>query len=582
MFKPKNSHNINASKSPKIDSAYLDKMGLFLIITWTLLLLIVLVWNCYQVREGVHKQAIVALRNTVDNDMAFRAWATEHGGVYVPITANTTPNPYLTDVNKTIFTACDGSQVYTLLNPAYIMRQVYALRLENTGLYNRLTSLDAINPINAADAWEAQALSQLEKNTGLQEITAITEFSGEPSIRFMKPFYIEPSCLKCHEYQGYKEGDLRGGISASLPLEPYNAIIHSRQLGLLPGYILIWLSGLAIIIILMSRLKLVIYNLRKNEARNRALIKAIPDALFRYDAQGKILDAEVKPEFFAITNSQPFKDKGELVGQNINDLFPGTIAAETMAIIKEVIASGKMQLIEHIYNIDDQEFYYEERFILEDNDEVISIVRDVTKGKTIEQQLEYLSYHDNLTGLKNRNFLDDELKRVLKSGEYPITVISVDVNGLKLINDTLGHIAGDNLLIKCAQVLKDSLRSSDVLARVGGDEFVAILRQASEQDGEEVIKRIQANIIKHNEITPHLPLSLSIGIATTKETPDVDILINTYKLADDLMYKEKVENAEAAKCSMVNLIMSSLKNGNDSNINYDRLKEACSKVGIDI
>jgi diguanylate cyclase (GGDEF)-like protein len=167
----------------------------------------------------------------------------------------------------------------------------------------------------------------------------------------------------------------------------------------------------------------------------------------------------------------------------------------------------------------------------------IETIRDITKQKRFEEQLKYYSMHDQLTGLYNRTFFEEELKRLSTSREYPLTIISSDLDGLKRINDTMGHGTGDQLLVACADVLRKSLRDSDILARVGGDEFTAILPCTDAKTGENIFARIRENVDRYNREHGEPPLSLSLGAATaeTKEISFKDI----FKQADDLMYRDK-------------------------------------------
>ena len=106
---------------------------------------------------------------------------------------------------------------------------------------------------------------------------------------------------------------------------------------------------------------------------------------------------------------------------------------------------------------------------------LIVSMSDLTERKLYEQELQYMSLHDQLTGIYNRAFFSEEMQRLQKGRDFPITIIVADLNGLKFVNDTMGHHKGDELLKACAEVLESSLRSSDILARVGGDEFAVLL-----------------------------------------------------------------------------------------------------------
>jgi len=170
----------------------------------------------------------------------------------------------------------------------------------------------------------------------------------------------------------------------------------------------------------------------------------------------------------------------------------------------------------------------------------IESIRDITEHKQTEEKLKYISLHDQLTGLYNRVFFEEEMQRLGKSRDYPITIISVDLDDLKIINDALGHHQGDEILKVCADVLQKSLRGSDILARIGGDEFTVILFRASENRGREIAHRIKANIDLYNKQHPELPLSISIGIATANNSSVT--IEDTLKKADDLMYREKAQH----------------------------------------
>ena len=155
------------------------------------------------------------------------------------------------------------------------------------------------------------------------------------------------------------------------------------------------------------------------------------------------------------------------------------------------------------------------------------------------ETLRYLSFHDQLTGLYNRHYFASELKRLEGSREYPITIISADLDNLKNINDTRGHAEGDKYLKACAELFKETLRGYDLLARVGGDEFALILNRTDRESGESIMKRIKSNVEKHNQTHTTTPLSISMGLAVS-EGPDHS-LEETLRKADGLMYKEKLQ-----------------------------------------
>ncbi len=154
-----------------------------------------------------------------------------------------------------------------------------------------------------------------------------------------------------------------------------------------------------------------------------------------------------------------------------------------------------------------------------------------------EKKLKFMSFHDRLTGIYNRTYFEEELSRLQRGRDFPITIISLDVDGLKIVNDNLGHLAGDDLLNSIVSTVKKAIRSSEVFARTGGDEFALILPRTRYDTGKLVISRIKKEIIKYNSNHNNIPLYISSGIASA--FTNSDSLADTYQRADSAMYNEK-------------------------------------------
>jgi diguanylate cyclase (GGDEF)-like protein/PAS domain S-box-containing protein len=160
---------------------------------------------------------------------------------------------------------------------------------------------------------------------------------------------------------------------------------------------------------------------------------------------------------------------------------------------------------------------------------------DITEHKRAEDQLRYQGTHDILTGIYNRLFFEEELSRIEHGRNFPVSIMIADVDELKLVNDTLGHSMGDQLLKQTANILKSVFRSDEVLARIGGDEFAALLPSTSSATAEQIVMRIKDQLEKYNLQSHDLPISISVGMATA----DSGILTGTFTQADQLMYAEK-------------------------------------------
>lgn len=167
---------------------------------------------------------------------------------------------------------------------------------------------------------------------------------------------------------------------------------------------------------------------------------------------------------------------------------------------------------------------------------VLVAIQDVTARKKAEDYLRYLGTHDVMTGLFNRAYFEDQLLQLEKSRRDPITVIMADLNGLKAANDHLGHQAGDNLIRRAAEVLKASFDEEIVVARIGGDEFLAILPGVDSQAIDEIIVRVNSLIILNNKYYREPELSISLGAATSRPGLSLEKVISR---ADDAMYERK-------------------------------------------
>ncbi len=176
-----------------------------------------------------------------------REWNAGHGGVYVPVSPSTQPNPYLKDPRRDVETT-DGRRL-TKINPAYMTRQISGLA-RSAGVIFHLTSLKPLNPANRADKWETSALESFEQ--GLLEKGELIRTEKGVRFRYMAPLYVKQACLKCHHQQGYRLGDIRGGLSVNLNANKLFETLDSQYQRVIGIHVFIWFLGGALILFYLN------------------------------------------------------------------------------------------------------------------------------------------------------------------------------------------------------------------------------------------------------------------------------------------------------------------------------------------
>ncbi len=205
-----------------------------------------------------------------------------------------------------------------------------------------------------------------------------------------------------------------------------------------------------------------------------------------------------------------------------------------------------------------------------------SLCRDIRERKEMENKLEYLSYHDQLTGLYNRRFFEKELKRLDVGKNLPLTIVMADVNGLKLVNDSFGHAAGDELLEKVSEVIKKGCRSNDIIARLGGDEFVILLPKTDIYETEQIVKNINALALK--ETVSAVNISISFGYGTKKK--EGEKIEEILKKAEDYMYKKKLFESPSMRGKTIGAIINTLHEKNKREEEHShRVSMLCQDMG---
>lgn len=208
---------------------------------WTLMVVASFLWFSYQQNKNNYEIAKAVARIAFQKDSIYRKWAATHGGVYVPVTPETPPNPYLANLPERDISTPSG-KLLTLVNPAYMTRQVFELATkEENFVRGHITSLNPLRHENAPDEWEQKALKSFE--SGNREASEVQVVNGQVFLRLMRPFFTEQPCLKCHAAQGYKIGNVRGGISVSVPMSLFSPYSGRLSAGTAFTHFIIWVLG---------------------------------------------------------------------------------------------------------------------------------------------------------------------------------------------------------------------------------------------------------------------------------------------------------------------------------------------------
>lgn len=205
----------------------------------------------------------------------------------------------------------------------------------------------------------------------------------------------------------------------------------------------------------------------------------------------------------------------------------------------------------------------------------VLVFRDYTEKKEKQAKIEYLSLHDQLTGLYNRRFLEEELKRLDTGSNLPLTIVMLDVNGLKLINDAFGHAIGDLTLQRAAIIMREECRGDEIIARFGGDEFVILLPRTNPEDAEGLVKRIYTAF--ETEIIDKISVSVSCGWATKQDHSEN--LAAVFKLAEDHMYRRKLSESKSMHHKTIDTILKTLHGKSEREKNHsERVGELCESI----
>lgn len=437
---------------------------------------------------------------------AMRIWNARHGGVYVFADNETPPNPYLDVPDRDLITS--QGQHLTLVNPAYMTRQLSRTILAEAQVGLRLTSLKPLNPNNKPDAWEEAAL--VDFDAGSYEKTELIYDEGRRVARYIGALTTRKDCLRCHEKQGYRLGDVRGGISVSFSAEPYVKALLPQRINTTAIHVAAWIMLISMTLYALRQIRTRVLSLKQAEQEQHDLVVERTRDLQRevwernqaelrlrrlVDASGEGIYGIAADGTCSFCNPTACRllgltDVTEILGRDVHQLISGG-NDEVRARLDSFRGGQAVHADSDAFRrADGSSFPVEYRIapILAEGKLMgaVATFQDITVRKRTQAQIWMKANYDHLTGLPNRSLFHDRLERaVLQEARRhgQIAVLFIDLDGFKAVNDRLGHEAGDALLKEAAQRINGCIRESDTAARMGGDEFTIVLTEISDRQG---------------------------------------------------------------------------------------------------
>ncbi len=519
------------------------RYGAAAVMLWTVLLGISLWWNVNRQQATTLDLALNTARSAFNKDLAYRRWASGHGGVYVEPTEKTPPSPWMSHLPDRDLVANDG-RLLTLMNPAYMLREMMADYGEDYGIKGRIVGIVALNPNNEADPWEAGAIRQFSSGE-MSEKLEVSAIGDKPHLRLIKPFMMEESCQKCHGHLGFPNGSVRGAVGVSVPMAPYLEVEHQAVRALAVSHGGFWLVGVAGIGLIgrRSARRLMEKALADGESRLAAhVFRNALEATLITDPRGRIL--RINPMFTELTGY----GEAEVIGGNPRIIRSNHHDADFYKEMwQSIYRDGRWQ--GEIWNRrKDGQVFVAWESIVAVYDEAgairyfIGSFSDITDKVEAQRHILRLAHYDVLTDLPNRVLFQDRLERAVVHAlrhDRQAALLFLDLDGFKKVNDTMGHRAGDDLLKEVAVRLRGCVRMTDTIARLGGDEFTVILDEiSSPADAALVAEKIFAAlqvpvVIDGREV--FVGTSIGISLFPTDGRSGEELL----KHADTAMYQAK-------------------------------------------
>ncbi len=477
-----------------------------LFVAWSLLLAGLANWKINTNLATTHELAENQARANFNKDKAFRLWLTGHGRIYIPVGDKYQPDPFLAHILDRDITTPSGIKL-SMVNPAWIVRDLDHQYQELFGVAGRVTSLDPLRAANSPDSWEKAALIQLEQ--GVKEIFEYSNINGEPYLRLIQALPITPGCLLCHPKLAQKTNGVSGGVTIAVPMKELLTRQDRGNNKDLKLFFMVWVIGTLGLMMSFFYLRAhargrekAIRSLTASQSRNKAIMDSALDSIICIDANSIV--TEVNP---ATEKTFGYK-MSAMIGHDLaNLIIPPELRDKHHAGMQRLLTTGKTTILntrietmaQHaagyqfpveltITRIDDEETFF------------TAYLRDLTEAHELKKELTFQARHDALTGLMNRRAFEEYVKQVFNEGDEGLEhcLLYLDLDQFKVVNDSCGHVAGDELLMQISQVLKKTKRVNDTLTRLGGDEFGLFLEGCPLDKAREIATGLIEAIQQHH------------------------------------------------------------------------------------
>jgi len=268
------------------------------------------------------------------------------------------------------------------------------------------------------------------------------------------------------------------------------------------------------------------------------------------------------------------------IGKNVIEVFGKDASNRDLAYDKAL--QGESNIYDWEIKVDDEVLYFESSIspIYDENNHVVGAVgisRDITEPKKRQDEIDFINCHDYLTGLYNRRYFAEMLKKYDEKKYYPLGIMNFDLNGLKILNDAYGHLYGDTALRQVGEVLLDSFKEQDIVSRIGGDEFAAIIPNTSYEEIEKIKNKIRNEISQITVENIHLSMAIGFDLKYDEQANIQDII----RFAENKMYRTKLSEGMSVRNNAIRAIHKTLTDKyKEERIHSERVSALCKAVGM--